>query len=407
MRRVVYDYRQADFPALCRALTEACLDIPLTDDIDKCWELWKDNFLSIVTSFIPTKIVKDTNSPPWIDGEVRHLIRKKYTALRNYRKNKTAERKLKLRTLCQQIKYAIRAKHKIYLAKIEASFKEKPKIFWKYHKAILNFRSALNPVITFNNHIAKSPREKAELFNTYFCSVFRPTKTTVNPEVSTSLPLTSTQLSDITISEEDVVQHLSILDPSKATGPDGIPGRVLKECSSVIAPSLCSLFNHSLHSGTVPSEWKSANVTPVHKKDKKEPATNYRPISLLSIISKVLERCVCNRFYDHVREMINKAQHGFLHGRSCVTQLLSTLHHIGQLLDKNIQTDVLFLDFAKAFDSVDHDILLKKLKAYGISGNLYNWFTDYLRGRVLSVLLSKVLLLNGLQSPQVSHRGVS
>ena len=391
MRRVVYDYRQADFPALRRALTEACLDIPLTDDIDKCWELWKDNFLSIVTSFIPTKIVKDTNSPPWIDVEVRHLIRKKYTALRNYRKNKTAERKLKLRTLCQQIKYAIRAKHKIYLAKIEASFKEKPKIFWKYHKAILNFRSALNPVITFNNHIAKSPREKAEIFNTYFCSVFRPTKTTVNPEVSTSLPLTSTQLSDITISEEDVVQHLSILDPSKATGPDGISGRVLKECSSVIAPSLCSLFNHSLHSGTVPSERKSANVTPVHKKDKKEPATNYRPISLLSIISKVLERCVCNRFYDHVREMINKAQHGFLHGRSCVTQLLSrTLHHIGQLLDRNIQTDVLFLDFAEAFDSVDHGILLKKLKAYGISGNLYNWFTDYLRGRTQRVVVEGV-----------------
>ena len=110
LQRVVYDYKQADFPALCRALTEACLDIPLTDDIDKCWELWKDNFLSIVNSFIPTKIVKDTNSPPWIDGEVRHVIRKKYTALRNYRKN-TAERKLKLHTLSQQIKYAIRAEH--------------------------------------------------------------------------------------------------------------------------------------------------------------------------------------------------------------------------------------------------------------------------------------------------------
>ena len=88
--------------------------------------------------------------------------------------------------------------------------------------------------------------------------------------------------------------------------------------------------------------------------------------------------------------MINKAQHGFLHGRSCVTQLLSTLHHIGQLLDRNIQTDVLFLDFAKAFDSVDHGILLKKLKAYGISGNLYNWFTDYLRGRTQRVVVEGV-----------------
>ncbi|CAB3994641.1 RNA-directed DNA polymerase from mobile element jockey, partial [Paramuricea clavata] len=79
--------------------------------------------------------------------------------------------------------------------------------------------------------------------------------------------------------------------------------------------------------------------------------------------------------------MINKSQHGFLHGRLCVTQLLATLHHIGQLLDRNVQTDVLFLDFAKVLDSVDHTILLKKLRSYGISRNLYNWFTDYLCGR--------------------------
>ncbi len=124
------DYNHADFPTLRRALSKAPLDIPLTDNIDDCWEQWKDKFLSVVTSFIPTHIVQDINSPPRIDGEVRHLIRKKYTALRKYRKNKTAERKLKLRSLCQQIKYAIRAKHKMYLAKIEASFKDNP-IFWK------------------------------------------------------------------------------------------------------------------------------------------------------------------------------------------------------------------------------------------------------------------------------------
>ena len=212
----------------------------------------------------------------------------------------------------------------------------------------------------------------------------------MNPDDSTSFLISSSQLSDITVSEEEVAKHLYHLDPSKATGPDGIPGRILKECSAVIAPSLCSLFNHSLRTGTVPSEWKSANVTPVHKKEKKELATNYRPISLLSIISKVLERCVCIRFYDHVRVMINDAQHGFLHGRSCVTQLLTTLHRIGQLLDNNIQTDVIFLDFAKAFDSVDHNILLMKLRMYGISGNLYDWFCSYLCGRTQRVVVEGV-----------------
>ena len=103
-----------------------------------------------------------------------------------------------------------------------------------------------------------------------------------------------------------------------------------------------------------------------------------------------MERCVCYCFYDHLHEIINKAQYGFLHGRSCVTQLLTTLHHVGQLLDNNIQTDIIFLDFAKAFDSVDHIILLKKRKSYGISGNMYSWFTDYLHGRKQRVVVDGV-----------------
>ena len=121
----------------------------------------------------------------------------------------------------------------------------------------------------------------------------------------------------------------------------------------------------------------------VHKKDLKEPAEHYRPISFLPIVGKVLERCVCIRLinYDHVKHLITKAQHGFLRRRSCVTQLLSVLHTIGQSLDKNIQTDVIYLDFAKASDSVDHQILLHKLASYGVSGQLYDWFVDYLSGR--------------------------
>ncbi len=180
---------------------------------------------------------------------------------------------------------------------------------------------------------------------------------------------------------------MSCLDTSKATGPDGIPSRLLQACSLEIAPSICELFNHSLHTGHIPSEWKSANVTPVHKKERKEPAENYRPISLLPIIGTVLERCVCLRFYDHIRHLITESQHGFLRQRSCVTQLLSVLHAIGQSLDNNTQTDIVYLDFAKAFDSVDHQILLQKLKSFGVGGQLYEWFADYLNGRCQRVVI--------------------
>ena len=387
VRRTVYDCNRANFPELCKALSQTDLRVSLSDNIDVCWKHWKDLFLSVVSCYVPTKVVKDTNSPPWIDGEVRHLIRKKYTALCKYRLKKTPERKVKLRTLCQQVKNIIRKKHKKYLDKMEISFTENPKLFWNYHKAALHHRSALNPVILHNDKTATTPKQKAELFNSYFCSVFRPLKAQPITDDSPLLPPPVEQLSDITVSEEEVAHHLAHLDPTKATGPDGIPARVLRECSYAIAPSLCSLFNHSLHTGTVPSEWKSADVSPIHKTDKKELAINYRPISLLSIISQVLERCVCNRFYEHIQDSINEAQHGFLHGRSCATQLLSTLHRIGQLLDKNTQTDILFLDFAKDFDSVDHVILLRKLKHCGIAGNLYRWFSDYLYNRTQRVVV--------------------
>ena len=316
IQRIVYDYNRANFSELRKALSQADFNSLLTDNIDNCWDQWKVLFSSIVTNYVPTKCVKDTNSPPWIDAKVRHLMRKKYTALRNYRKNRMAERKSRLRTLCQQIKYAIRNKHKSYLAKIEASFKQNPKLFWSYHKAILHHRSVLNSIICHNNRIAKTSREKAELFNSYFSSVFQPARS-VFPLPSTSLLLSTDLLCDITISEEEVAHHLSKLNPTKSSGPDGVSGRILIEFSSVIAPKLCALFNHFLQSGIVPSKWKCANVTPIYKKGKKEFATNYRPISLLPIISKVLERCVCNRLYRHIRHMVHQNQHGFLHGRSC------------------------------------------------------------------------------------------
>ena len=105
------------------------------------------------------------------------------------------------------------------------------------------------------------------------------------------------QMSEINIEVNEVESCLQNLKSSTASGPDGIPARLLKECSQQLAPSLCSLFNKSLQASRLPSEWKNANVTPIHKKDNKELANNYRPISLLPLISKEIERCVFNKLF--------------------------------------------------------------------------------------------------------------
>ncbi|CAB4021912.1 Hypothetical predicted protein, partial [Paramuricea clavata] len=246
VKRQVFDYRNGKFDELRNFLTRNPINITPTDDIDNYWEQWKETFLTA-----------DTNSPPWIDKEVRILIRKKYRALKNYRMNRSATRKRKLRSLTQQTKRLIRRKHQEYLAKTESSFSVNPKLFWSYHKAILRHRANLHHEITFDGVTAKSAKDKATLFNAYFSFVFR-----------SPLPQVQNQeLSNITLNAEEVARSLYNLDTSKACGPDGIPTRLLQECSIQIAPSICELFNHSLHTGRIPSEWKSANVTPIHKKD--------------------------------------------------------------------------------------------------------------------------------------------
>ena len=163
------------------------------------------------------------------------------------------ERKLKLRSLSNEIEKLVREKHRDYPLKIEGSLKDNPELFWSYHKAILHHRQGSNTEITFDGKSAKSAAEKAELFNAYFCSVFTSSKHNKAGSLQMYPMRISMELSEITLSINEVRDCLSILDPPKATGPDGIPARILKECSVQIALSLCSLFNHSLRTGRFPS----------------------------------------------------------------------------------------------------------------------------------------------------------
>ena len=183
---------------------------------------------------------------------------------------------------------------------------------------------------------------------------------------------------------------LSSLSPSKATWPDGIPAYLLKRCSEVIAPSLTVLFELSLQQGVFPSEWKSANVVPIPKKGDAHEVTNYRPVSLLSQVSKVLERLIFRQVSSFIKDSLYDIQHGFRCNRSCVTQLLNVFHDLGRAFDSGNEIDLLYLDFAKAFDSVSHSKLLFKLKSFGISGQLLNWFADHLHNRKQRVVIEGV-----------------
>jgi len=130
---------------------------------------------------------------------------------------------------------------------------------------------------------------------------------------------------------------------------------------------------------------KKANVVPVHKKGDKTTPKNYRPISLLPIVSKILERCIFNNIIPFLAPKIAACQHGFMKNRSTTTQLMEALHNISKILDNKKQTDVIYFDLSKAFDTVPHDLLLHKLKQFGIHGRLLKWITNYLTNRLQRV----------------------
>jgi len=240
------------------------------------------------------------------------------------------------------------------------------------------------PFMMYNeNSSATTNGEKASLFNTYFKSVF--TKSNFVLPSSSDIVTPDPIISDITISEEAVYKSLSSLNPTKAMGMDNIGPKVLKICAASLTIPLHHLFLMCLSQCKIPSEWKIHKITPVYKSGDPTLIKNYRPISLLSSISKVFERLIYNEISDFVTSTISPSQFGFLPNHSCLQQLLLFTKSILDSHESKNQRDVVYLDFRKAFDSVPHQELLLKLYQTGITGNLWKLFEDYLTSRVQCV----------------------
>ena len=188
---------------------------------------------------------------------------------------------------------------------------------------------------------------------------------------------------EITKSENGILHLLEKLNPNKAGGPDDIKPAVLKGLAKEIAPILAIIFKKSLSSGTIPSNWRKARLTQAFKKGQKDLPANYRPISLTCVCCKIMEHIVTSHIMHHAEEnnILYPLQHGFRSKRSCETQLLECIHDLTRNLQNGTQTDLLILEFSKAFDKVFHTLLTHKLGHYGISGKTLTWIKAFLTDR--------------------------
>ena len=218
-------------------------------------------------------------------------------------------------------------------------------------------------------------KEQAEALNRQFQRVFSEDKSYTREEFAAKCGMPPNQfpvLDSVDITEPGVAKLLHALQPGKAPGPDGITTTILKELVEEISPILTIIFQSSLDTGILPSDWKNANVTPVFKKGEHYDPANYRPVSLTSVCCKVLEHILTSNIMTHLElhGILCHQQHGFRRKRSCETQLLEFADELVNNMAKGKQTDILVMDFANAFDKVNHSLLVHKLHHYGIQGEL-------------------------------------
>lgn len=245
--------------------------------------------------------------------------------------------------------------------------------------------------------VISDPQEVANLLNNYFVTMGVKTKVpaTVLPattneclhKLKKAWPNGARTLGSPSITPSDITKILDSFRPKSSAGWDEVPMSLLKKCGAWIAAPLAHIINHSFDTGVFPAKMKLAVVRPIFKKGDRHKCGNYRPLSLLTSFSKVIERIMHYFLTEHLRvnSVISNSQHGFREGHSTTTAIFQMILKVSQALEKKNRVGMILCDLSKAFDSLDHDLLLKKMEWYGVSGVMGSWFRSYLSDREQSV----------------------
>ena len=246
--------------------------------------------------------------------------------------------------------------------KLAQNIKSDSKSFYAYVRSKQNVRDKVGPLEDNFGNIVTQGFLMAEELNMHFSSVF-------TREDTSSLPVPETKfkgseggrLGQLVVTPDVVASKINNMK-GKSPGVDGISPKILKETVEQISTPLAHVFNMSLQEGIVPLEWKEANIIPLFKKGSRNKSVNYRPVSLTSVICKLLETIMRDHMMDFLvkHKLINPSQHGFLKARSCLTNLLCFFEEITKWVDDGSPVDVIYLDFQKAFDKVPHQRLILK-----------------------------------------------
>lgn len=386
-----YDWFSGDFQAMSGLLNDMDWDDKFMDlDVEGCYSVFLSILRDLFRVFIPIKI-RSNVKPKWLRGVPATLRRERAASWVSY---KTARAQFGRRSgMAVLAWFVFREKSINYKRVMHESIgnyefslirSRDPKRLHGYLRSKRVGKPSIGPLF-HNGAWLDSCSEMASCFADNFSSMF--------VAGSSDFPMDHQRCAAVfdlfDFSVMDVSKVLQSLKPSSGSGPDGVPSLFLQRCAGAVSYPLWLIFRKSLLSGCVPSDWKLANVLPLFKGGVHSSPLNYRAISLTSVCCKALERMLVAQLYEYLENnsVLSPHQYGFRAGRSVEEQLLYCYDYVTKLFDGGCSVDVVFFDYRKAFDVVDHAILIEKLSCIGINGVVLQWFRDFLSGRRMKVVV--------------------
>ena len=319
--------------------------------------------------------------PSWLSNHALRKVKRKHSAWIRYLNTKDGEDYLRYISKRNEATHACKKARKDFETSLAKECRKNSKGVWKYIKSRKK-NSGIPNLKKKDNSFTKTSKEIAETLNEQYYSVFTDEDTSNIPQIPPK-QLETPPLDTFTVTHEDVTKGLKNLKTDKSPGIDGIHPRPLKELADVLSTPVTMIFQKSLATGQLPRNWLDAVVSPIFKKGQRCLAENYRPVSLLCILCKLLESIITPQIVNHIKtnHLSCSQQHGFSKGRSTTTNLLEALNIWSEAMMHGIPLDILFLDYSKAFDSVPHRRLVKQVESFGIHGKALEWIDGFLMNR--------------------------
>lgn len=380
-----FNFRRADYLTMYQLFQGTRWnELESLTDVNDAVRFFYDKIYEIFRVCVP-KSNRKRQYPVWFTKEIIKNIKKKEKLRLKAKKSGIVETKRKFVTLRAKLKRDIKRAYNVYINRIQLQISGDSRAFWQYIKNKKGNISTPSKMYLNQSHYADG-KTIANAFATFFSSVYDSSNTMI---VKCAEKDYLTQVVSLNvIADHDVRDAVRSLKVNKSVGPDNIPSYIIKGMVDCLLQPLTFLFNLSLKTGTFPDEWKKVKICPIFKKGEKADITNYRPVAILSNVAKIFESIVYKHIYNSVIQKISRFQHGFMKNRSTVSNLSNITQYISESLDNKCQVDVIYTDFAKAFDRISHQVLLCKLdNEFGFHPTLVQFFTSYLQGRKQRVVI--------------------